>query len=113
MLASKLSCDALASRQRLQLVAMNPTVLPVLGFHAEPVRSGHHNHNFSAGIEGLQNRRSVEGSGFELATRGFNYAFCLAPEILDMLFQALYGGLSGGKGESFILFTLAFERLPG
>ena len=113
MLASKLSCDALASRQRLQLVAMNPTVLPIFGFHAEPVRSGHDNHNFSAGIEGLQNRRCVEGSGFELATRSFNHAFCLAPEILDMLFQALFGILGGRKGESFVLFTLAFEGLPG
>src|SRR5271155_1111056 len=100
-----------ASRQRLQLVAMNPTVLSIFGFYSIPIRSGNNDHNFGAGVQRFQTRGGVKGSGLQLRARSLNYPFGLASEFLYVLFQSFDGGLSGGKGQSFILFALSFERL--
>jgi hypothetical protein len=71
--------DVFASRQRLQLLVMNPTVLPIFGFDAVPVGGGHDNDNFSASVQRPQVRGGVKGGGLELGTGSFDHTLRLAP----------------------------------
>src|SRR5579863_5368400 len=98
--------DAFASWQRLQLIVMNPAVLPVFCFHPIPVGGRNHNYDFSTRFQRLQIRGSVKGSGLKLGAGSFDHPFGLLSEIMNVLFQALGGGLRRGERDSFILFTL-------
>src|SRR6202034_2738985 len=75
----------------LQLVAHNPSVLPIMGLNPIPVGGRNHDQDFGASWQGLQRTRSVKGRGLERRSGRLYLSLHLTAKVLDALFQTLRG----------------------
>src|SRR5271166_1047826 len=73
---------------QLQLRAVDPTMLPVFGFHSIPIRRRNEDYHLRSRIQRLQIGGAVKRSRLELGARGLDDPLQLTAQVLDVLFQA-------------------------